>query len=119
MTGGEIAGIIAASAFMVLALAIAVPLVKIGKVMDEASKTVHQVTVEVVPLIAETRQTIKTGNDVASAVERIVATLTRTVDTVAGAVDSVAGFATSSKAKTSAMFFPLAKKAFAKYKDSL
>lgn len=115
MSGGEIAGIIAASAFLVLALAVAVPLVKLGKVMDESSAAVHQLTQEVVPLLAETRETVKTGNDIASGVERIVQTVTKMVDTVSSTVDSVAGFATSSKAKTSAALLPLAKRLFEKY----
>lgn len=117
MSGGEIAGIIAASAFLVIALAVAVPLVKLGKVMDESSAAVHQLTQEIVPLLSETRETVKTGNDIVTGVERIVATTNKMVDTVSGAVESVATLASSSKAKTSAALLPLAKRLFEKYQQ--
>lgn len=98
MTGGEIAGIIAASAFLVIALAVAVPLVKLGKVMDESAAAVRQVTTEVVPVIAEARQTIRTVNGLAASVERIVASITKISDTLAGAASKVSDLATSPKA---------------------
>lgn len=115
MSGGEIAGIIAAAAFLVLALAVAVPLVKLGKVMDESAAAVHELTKEVVPLLAETRETVKTGNDIVTGVDRIVQSVTKIVDTVSATVDSVSAMATSSKAKTSAALLPLAKRLFERY----
>lgn len=106
MSGGEIAGIIAASAFLVIALAIAVPLVKLGKVMDQASASVHDMTREVVPLIAESRQTVKIGNEVAVEAQRIVGKVSHTVDTISGAADRVNHVVSSVKLAKAADLLP-------------
>ncbi|HHW50422.1 MAG TPA: DUF948 domain-containing protein, partial [Pseudoclavibacter sp.] len=41
MTAGEVAGLIAAGAFAVLVLLAAVPLLKLGRLLDEARFTLH------------------------------------------------------------------------------
>lgn len=117
MSGGEIAGIIAASAFLVIALAIAVPLVKLGRVMDESANAVREVTTEVVPTISEARQTLTTVNGVASSVEHIVATVTKATDSVAATVSSVSKTVgdlsenlTSSKIFSASKAWPLLKR---------
>ena len=43
MSGGEIAGLIAAGAFVLLVVLIAVPLLKLGRTLDETTLTIRQV----------------------------------------------------------------------------
>jgi uncharacterized protein YoxC len=107
MSGGEIAGIIAALAFLVLALAIAVPLVKLGKVMDEASSAIKGVVDESLPLIGGVATTVDLAN---SQIQRIDA-ITRNVETVS---ENVASFtqvfgrsAQSPAVRTAAMSYSL------------
>jgi uncharacterized protein YoxC len=115
MSGGEIAGIIAASAFLVIALAIAVPLVKLGKVMDEASAAVHDMTGEVVPLIAESRQTLKTGNEIAAEALRIVGAVGHAVDTMTAAADRVNHVVNAVKVSKAADMLPKLKVLFERF----
>ena len=51
MSVGDIAGLIAAIAFVLLVGLLAIPLLKLGKVLDEARRLVRNVTDETVPLI--------------------------------------------------------------------
>jgi len=53
MSGGDIAGLIAAVAFVLLVGALAVPLVKLGRVFDETRVSVRQVTEHALPVIDE------------------------------------------------------------------
>ncbi len=62
MSLGDIAGIIAASAFVLLVGLLAIPLLKLGKVLDEARRLVHNVTDETVPLIKEVTTTVEHTN---------------------------------------------------------
>jgi len=62
MSGGEIAGLIAAVAFVLLVGAVAVPLLKLGKVLDETTKLVAGVTDETLPLLREVTTTVATTN---------------------------------------------------------
>ena len=62
MSGGEIAGIILACSFALLVLFLGVPLVKLGKVLDEASTTVKTVNNELEPMLAEAKITLGEAN---------------------------------------------------------
>ncbi|MEY3999837.1 MAG: hypothetical protein RLZZ626_192 [Actinomycetota bacterium] len=44
MSGGDIAAIIAAAAFVLLVLFLAVPLLKLGRVLDETRNSIHDLT---------------------------------------------------------------------------
>jgi len=57
MTGGEIAGLLAAGVFAVLVLLLAVPILKLGKVFDELRLTIRSLNNETVPLIDEVTRT--------------------------------------------------------------
>lgn len=62
MTGGEIAGLLAAGVFAVLVLLLAVPILKLGKVFDELRITIRSLNDETVPLIDEVTRTVATTN---------------------------------------------------------
>lgn len=55
---GDVAGLVAAVAFVLLVGALAVPLIKLGGVLDEARKSVKTLSDETVPLINETTNTV-------------------------------------------------------------
>lgn len=62
MTGGEIAGLLAAGVFAVLVALLAVPIWKLGKVFDELRLTIRSLNNETVPLIDEVTRTVSTTN---------------------------------------------------------
>ncbi|ROP26842.1 DUF948 domain-containing protein [Pseudokineococcus lusitanus] len=63
MTGGDIAGLIAAVAFVVLVTLLAVPLLKLGKVLDEAGAAVRRLSDDTRPLITETTTAVTQVNE--------------------------------------------------------
>ncbi|MFC4555167.1 DUF948 domain-containing protein [Georgenia faecalis] len=62
MSIGDIAGIIAALAFVVLVAFLAVPLLKLGRVLDAATDSVRQITEHAVPVVDEAAATIAASN---------------------------------------------------------
>ena len=62
MSVGDIAGLIAAIAFVLLVGVIAVPLVKLGRVLDEARLSVKELTDHSVPILDETAATVASTN---------------------------------------------------------
>lgn len=62
MTGGDIAGLIAAGVFAVLVAILAVPIFKLGKVFDEIRVTIKQIGDGTTPLIDEVTTTVATTN---------------------------------------------------------
>ena len=62
MSGGEIAALIAAGAFVVLVLLLAVPLFKLGHTLDEATLTIRQTREGTVPLLAGAQITLNGVN---------------------------------------------------------
>jgi uncharacterized protein YoxC len=63
MSWGEIAGLIAALAFLLLVIFMAVPLVKLGKMFDGLSDSIDEMTKTTIPLIEESTKTIQTTNE--------------------------------------------------------
>ena len=62
MSGGDIAGLIAAGGFAVLVALLAVPIFKLGKVFDEIRVTIKQIGDGTTPLIDEVTATVATTN---------------------------------------------------------
>jgi uncharacterized protein YoxC len=62
MDVGDVAGLIAAIAFVVLVVALAVPLIKLGRVLDETRVSLREVTAHTLPVIDEAAVTITTTN---------------------------------------------------------
>lgn len=58
MSVGDIAGLIAAIAFVLLVGALAVPLIKLGRVLDQATQTLKDVTDHSMPIIDEAAETV-------------------------------------------------------------
>jgi uncharacterized protein YoxC len=62
MSIGELAGLIAALAFVLLVGFLGYPLYKLGKVFDEARVSVHDLTGGTLPLLEEVTTTVTTAN---------------------------------------------------------
>ncbi|WP_129359590.1 MULTISPECIES: DUF948 domain-containing protein [Micrococcaceae] len=71
MTGGAIAGLIAAGVFAILVALLAMPIIKLGKVFDEVRETVRQINAGTGPLIDEVTRTVTTTNSQLSKVDGI------------------------------------------------
>ncbi|MFW0155010.1 DUF948 domain-containing protein [Rothia sp. P6271] len=62
MSGGDIAGLIAAAVFAILVALLALPIIKLGKVFDELVVTIRSLNGETTPLIREVTKTVTTTN---------------------------------------------------------
>lgn len=62
MSVGDVAGLIAVIVFAVLVGILAVPLLKLGKVLDEARVTIRKLSDETTPLIGEVTTTVSQTN---------------------------------------------------------
>lgn len=71
MTGGAIAGLIAAGVFAILVALLAMPIIKLGKVFDEIRETVRQINAGTGPLIDEVTRTVTTTNSQLAKVDGI------------------------------------------------
>jgi uncharacterized protein YoxC len=63
MSVGDIAGLIAAIAFVVLVALMAFPLIKLGRVLDEARGSIKNISDSTVPLIGEVTTTVGQANE--------------------------------------------------------
>ncbi len=68
---GDIAGMIAAVAFVALVAVLAVPLVKLGRVFDEATQSINDITEHSLPILDEAAQTVAGTNTQLSKVDAI------------------------------------------------
>lgn len=92
MSGGDIAGLIAAGVFAVLVALLAIPLVKLGKVLDQTTASIKEATDGITPILDETTETIRSANGQLARVD----TITSNVAEVSGNVSAlVALFAAS------------------------
>jgi uncharacterized protein YoxC len=63
MSVGDVAGLIAAIAFVLLVGLLAVPLVKLGRVLDEATRSIRAVTEHSVPILDEAATAVASTNE--------------------------------------------------------
>lgn len=92
MSGGDIAGIIAASGFVLLVILIGVPLIKMSRVLEEVRLAVRNVSEEVTPLLSELTETVQGANKQLAKIDEI----TENVSEVTGNISSfVALFAST------------------------
>jgi uncharacterized protein YoxC len=63
MSVGEFAGLLTAIAFVLLVGALAYPLIKLGKVLDETRHTVRGLSDGTLPLLTEVTTTVATTNE--------------------------------------------------------
>ncbi|BDS49053.1 MULTISPECIES: DUF948 domain-containing protein [Rhodoluna] len=62
MSGGDIAALIAAGGFVLLVIFIAVPLLKLGRVLDETRTSIRDLNESVAPLLSELTETVTATN---------------------------------------------------------
>ncbi|MDQ6874082.1 MAG: DUF948 domain-containing protein [Actinomycetota bacterium] len=73
MSAGEIAGLVAAGAFVLLVLVLAVPLVKLGRTVDETTKLVAGLNERTLPMIGSLDVTVRQVNSQLERVDAITA----------------------------------------------
>ncbi|MDR1188337.1 MAG: DUF948 domain-containing protein [Bifidobacteriaceae bacterium] len=71
MTLGEVAGLIAAIAFVALVAILAVPVLRLGKVFQEATKSVKDLTEHTLPILDEAATTVAGANTQVEKVDTI------------------------------------------------
>lgn len=109
VSGGDIAGLIAAGVFAVLVGFIAVPLLKFGRVLDQTRDSIKDASDGITPILDETATTIRETNKQLARVDvitRNVADVTGNVSalvslfaaTVGGPLIKLAGFSAAVKA---------------------
>jgi uncharacterized protein YoxC len=62
MSAGDVAGLIAAIAFVLLVGFLAYPIVKVGKLVEDLRHTVQDISGQTVPLLTEVTTTVSTTN---------------------------------------------------------
>ena len=83
MSGGEIAALIAAIAFALLVLLLAVPMLKLGRTLDEATLALRKTHEGVGPLLTDADDTIKAVNLQLGQLEGIATNVNSTTTNVA------------------------------------
>jgi uncharacterized protein YoxC len=62
MDAGEVAGLIAAGAFLMLVIVLAVPILKLGRTVDAATRAINDLTDRTGPLLGDVNDTVKGVN---------------------------------------------------------
>ena len=109
MSGGDIAGLIAAGVFAVLVGFIAVPLLKFGRVLDQTRDSIKEASDGITPILDETATTLKETNkqlarvdvitkNVADVTGNVTALVSLFAATVGGPLSKLAGCSAAVKA---------------------
>jgi uncharacterized protein YoxC len=109
MSGGDIAGLIAAGVFAVLVALLALPLLKLGRVLDETRDAVGELSNGIAPILQEAAVTIAETNkqlarvdsitsDVAEVTGNVSALIALFAATVGGPLIKLAGFSAAVRA---------------------
>jgi uncharacterized protein YoxC len=109
MSIADIAALIAAIVFAILVGLLAVPLLKLGRVFDEATLAIREVAAGVAPLLEETTETITEANrqlarldtitgDLANVTGNVSALVALIASTVGGPLIKIAGFSAAVRA---------------------
>lgn len=86
MSGGDIAGLIAAGVFAVLVGLLAIPIIKLGRVFDSASEAIRDASAGVGPLLEETTTTVSETNKQLARMDRISTSVEETTANVSSLV---------------------------------
>lgn len=86
MTGGDIAALIAASAFALLVVVLAVPLWKLGRTFDETTAAIRGLSDNVTPLLEEATTTVSETNKQLVRVDAITGDIAETTGNVSALV---------------------------------
>jgi uncharacterized protein YoxC len=94
MSVGDVAGLVAAFAFVLLVGFLAVPLVKLGRALDETSRSIRELTEHSVPILDEAATTVASTNDQLVKIDTITtsaAQVSENVSALAGLYASTLG----------------------------
>jgi len=86
LSGGDIAGLIAAGVFAILVGLLAVPLIKLGRVFDETSTAIRELSDNVTPLLEEATTTVAETNKQLARVDAITTSVEETTGNVSALV---------------------------------
>lgn len=90
MTGGDIAGLIAAGVFAVLVALLAVPLLKLGGVFDELRAGIRESIDSITPTLQETEVTVREANKQLAKVDSITTGVDESVRNVSSLIALIA-----------------------------
>ena len=82
MTVGDVAGLIAAIVFAILVGLLALPIIKLGKVFDETSQSIKDVTEHTVPILDEAAGTMASANTQLERVDTITTAAAQTAENI-------------------------------------
>jgi uncharacterized protein YoxC len=105
MSIGELAGLIAALAFVLLVGFLAYPLYKLGKVFDETRVSVHDLSGGALPLLTEVTTTVSTTNEQLVRVDAITRNVEETTENVSALTRLVAATLGSPVVKVAAFSY--------------
>ena len=86
MSGGDVAAIIGAGGFVLLVLFVAVPLLKLGRVLDETRNTIRDFNESVSPLLTELTETVTSTNKQLARVDQITENISEVTNNVSSLV---------------------------------
>ena len=109
MSGGAIAALVAAIAFVLLVLLLAVPLLKLGRTLDEATLAMRKTHDGVGPLLAEAQQTMQSVNQQLVQLEGIAANVNSMTTNVAAMTNVVSSTLGSPMIKAAAFTYGVRK----------
>jgi uncharacterized protein YoxC len=109
MSGGAIAALIAAGAFVLLVLLLAVPLLKLGRTLDETTLAVRKSHDGIGPLLAEAQQTMQSVNQQLVQLEGIAANVNSMTTNVAAMTNVVSSTLGSPMIKAAAFTYGVRK----------
>jgi uncharacterized protein YoxC len=94
VSGGEIAAVVAAGAFVLLVLLLAYPLLKLGRTLDEATLTIRTTRERATPLLSQAQDSIAQVNtqlDHLDGIAKNVNSMTTNVSALTSVVSSTLG----------------------------
>ena len=109
VSGGDIAGLIAAVVFAVLVGFIAIPLIKLGRVLDQTRAAIKEASDGITPILDETATTLQETNkqlarvdvitkNVADVTGNVSALVALVAATIGGPLIKLAGFSAAARA---------------------
>ena len=90
MSAGEIAGLVAAGALVLLVVLVAIPLLKLGRTLDETTLTIRQVREQSAPILSQASTTVTHVNSNLERVDDITGNAANVSSNVAALTSVVA-----------------------------
>lgn len=86
MSGGDVAALIVAGGFVLLVLFVAVPLLKLGRVLDETRNSIRDLNESVSPLLTELTETVTATNKQLAKVDQITENISEVTTNVSSLI---------------------------------